>query len=70
MVVTVTPLMPWHADDLKAELKRGGAFRRFRRAVGDDFEPVWPERWGRERLEERRAEIGAASFARGTGAAR
>jgi predicted phage terminase large subunit-like protein len=56
---------PWHADDLNAELKRGGAFQLFRRAVGDDFEPVWPERWSRERLEERRAEIGAASFARG-----
>jgi predicted phage terminase large subunit-like protein len=56
---------PWHAQDLNAELKRGGAFRLLRRAVGPNLEPVWPERWSRERLAERRAEIGAASFARG-----
>jgi predicted phage terminase large subunit-like protein len=56
---------PWHAQDLNAELKRSGAFRLLRRAVGPNLEPVWPERWPREKLAERRAEIGAASFARG-----
>ncbi|MBX9582133.1 MAG: hypothetical protein K2X87_17650 [Gemmataceae bacterium] len=57
---------PWHADDLNARLKkRGGGWALFRRAVGDDLEPVWPAKWPREKLAERRAEVGAAAFARG-----
>ena len=40
---------PWHRDDLNAELKRAGTYPLFRRAVGDDLEPVWPERWPRKR---------------------
>ena len=56
---------PWHPHDLNAELKANPSFAVFRRAVGDDLTPVWPERWPRERLEERRAEVGSASFARG-----
>lgn len=56
---------PWHPDDLNARLKANPAFAVFRRAVGPDLEPVWPEKWPRERLAERKAEIGAASFARG-----
>jgi hypothetical protein len=56
---------PWHADDLNARLKRNPAYAVFRKAVGADLEPVWPEKWPRERLLARKAEIGAASFARG-----
>jgi hypothetical protein len=56
---------PWHADDLNARLKRNPAYVVFRRAIGPDLEPVWPEKWPRERLLARKAEIGAASFARG-----
>ena len=56
---------PWHAGDLNAELKRSSIYRHFSRAVGDDLEPIWPEKWPRERLAERRAEIGESSFARG-----
>src|SRR5262245_5999444 len=56
---------PWHRDDLNAELKRNGAFALFRRAVGDDLQPVWPERWPEAALAARRDEIGAVSFARG-----
>jgi predicted phage terminase large subunit-like protein len=55
---------PWHADDLNAHLKRNGEYALFRRAVGDDLSPVWPEKWPRERLEQRRREIGAVAFAR------
>jgi phage terminase large subunit-like protein len=55
---------PWHMDDLNGALKANPAYALFRRAVGDDLEPVWPEKWARDRLEERRAEIGAAAFAR------
>src|SRR5262245_10987679 len=55
---------PWHVDDLNGALKANPAYALFRRAVGDDLEPVWPEKWSRERLEERRREIGAAAFAR------
>src|SRR5207237_1279438 len=56
---------PWHADDLNAHLKRNPAFAHFRRAVGPDLEPVWPEKWPAEALAARRREIGAAAFARG-----
>lgn len=55
---------PWHRNDLNAELKKNESFALFRRAVGDNLEPVWPEKWPKERLEERRREIGAAAFAR------
>ncbi len=56
---------PWHIDDLNAELKRNGAYATMRRAVTGAMASPWPERWTRRLLEERRAEIGAASFARG-----
>jgi predicted phage terminase large subunit-like protein len=55
---------PWHRDDLNAELKKNGVYALFRRAVGDDLTPVWPEKWPRERLHARRDEIGPTSFAR------
>ena len=56
---------PWHADDLNSRLKRNSAFAVFRRAVGANLEPVWPQKWPTERLAERLREIGAPSFARG-----
>ena len=56
---------PWHRDDLNAELKANPSFAVFRRAVGEDLTPVWPERWPPAALAARRAEIGAVSFARG-----
>jgi phage terminase large subunit-like protein len=56
---------PWHADDLNARLKKSDAYPTFRKAIGEDFEPVWPEKWPAERLRARLAEIGTASFARG-----
>jgi predicted phage terminase large subunit-like protein len=55
---------PWHGDDLNSHLKQNLAYAHFRRAVGEDLEPVWPEKWPRERLVERRSEIGELSFAR------
>jgi predicted phage terminase large subunit-like protein len=55
---------PWHADDLNSQLKRNGEYALFRRAVGDDLTPIWPEKWPRERLEQRRREIGSVAFAR------
>ena len=55
---------PWHADDLNAHLKINAAYALFRRPVGDDLQPVWPEKWPSDRLAERRAEIGSLSFAR------
>jgi predicted phage terminase large subunit-like protein len=56
---------PWHRDDLNAELKRAGTYPLFRRAVTDDLDPVWPERWPRKALAARRAEVGPVAFARG-----
>ena len=56
---------PWHADDCNARLKKNGSYAHFRRAVGPDLEPAWPEKWPREKLAERKHEIGEAAFARG-----
>ncbi len=56
---------PWHPDDLNSQLKSNPSYAVFRRAVGPNLEPVWPEKWPSEKLAERRAEIGEASFARG-----
>ncbi|HET6572971.1 MAG TPA: hypothetical protein VFG68_05160, partial [Fimbriiglobus sp.] len=56
---------PWHTDDLNARLTANPAYAHFRRAVGPDLEPVWPEKWPTVRLAERLAEIGSAAFARG-----
>jgi predicted phage terminase large subunit-like protein len=55
---------PWHGDDLNSQLKKNRAYAHFRRAVGDDLQPVWPEKWPRERLVQRRQEIGELSFTR------
>src|SRR5205085_2320295 len=55
---------PWHRDDLNARLKENPMYALFRRAIGDDLQPIWPDNWPRERLAERQQEIGAISFAR------
>jgi predicted phage terminase large subunit-like protein len=55
---------PWHPDDLNSALKKNPAYQLFRRAVGDNLEPVWPEKWSRRRLEQRRQQIGSLAFAR------
>src|SRR5262249_10370435 len=55
---------PWHQDDLNAELKKNSSYPLFRRSVDENLTPVWPEKWPRERLQERRDEIGETSFAR------
>jgi len=56
---------PWHPEDLNAYLKRNSAYALFRRAVGPNMEPVWPEKWNRDALMERQIAIGTAAFARG-----
>jgi predicted phage terminase large subunit-like protein len=55
---------PWHGDDLSAVLKQSMVYAHFRRGIGPDLEPIWPEHWPRERLAARRDEIGEAAFAR------
>jgi predicted phage terminase large subunit-like protein len=56
---------PWHADDLNARLKKSPAFSVYRKPVGDDFTPVWPEKWPAANLRARKEAIGSSSFARG-----
>jgi predicted phage terminase large subunit-like protein len=56
---------PWHRDDLNAHLMPNSAFALLRRPIPDTLEPIWPEHWPRERLQQRQAEIGLAAFARG-----
>lgn len=56
---------PWHPEDLNMRLKKNSSFRLFRRAISENLDPVWPERWPAEKLAARREEIGTTSFARG-----
>ncbi|CAN5488501.1 hypothetical protein BH11PLA2_BH11PLA2_52190 [soil metagenome] len=56
---------PWHADDLNSRLKKNTAYSLFRQAITTNLDPIWPEHWSTQRLEQRRAEIGSAAFARG-----
>ena len=56
---------PWHPDDLNAHLKTNPGFALLRRAIGPDGESIWPEKWPREALLQRRDEIGEVGFARG-----
>lgn len=56
---------PWHEDDLNAHLKKNGCFSLFRRAIDEQFTPIWPEKWSREQLIQRQGEIGDAAFSRG-----
>jgi predicted phage terminase large subunit-like protein len=56
---------PWHRSDLNAELKKNPVYRLLSKPIGENLEPVWPERWPRERLAERLQAIGPSSFARG-----
>ena len=55
---------PWHEDDCTAHLLARGHFRVMRAAIGPNLEPVWPEKWPRERLAKRREQIGSREFDR------
>jgi phage terminase large subunit-like protein len=56
---------PWHPEDLNARLKANPAFALFRRAVGENLEPVWPQKWPPAALALRRTAVGETAFARG-----
>lgn len=56
---------PWHDADLTTRLMRHErGYVVFKRAVSDDLDGPWPERWPREALERRRGEITPGAFAR------
>lgn len=54
---------PWHEKDTTNRLK-GQGWPTIRKPV-INMVPVWPERWGRKQLEDRKAQIGSLAFARG-----
>jgi hypothetical protein len=56
---------PFHKQDLYADLKINPqyAYRRYR-ALDDEGNPLWPERYNKKRLKERREEIGPIRFSR------
>lgn len=53
---------PWHEDDICHNLD----WPELRFAI-EDMNPIWPERWSVEKLEEKKKEIGSIPFARGWG---
>lgn len=56
---------PFHSDDLYGDLEKNDEykFRRYQ-ALSEKGDPLWPERYSKERLEKRRAEIGSIRFTR------
>lgn len=55
---------PWHPEDCGNRLKREFNYPIFFRKTSPE-NPLWPERWNAEKLEEKKALIGARAFARG-----
>lgn len=54
----------WHEDDLTHHLIDRDSFHKVVYNVGEHFEPVWPERWTKERLMKRHEDIGDREFDR------
>jgi len=55
----------WHREDLLHALEASGEYLTMRdAAIKPNGEPLWPEQWPIERLEQRRREIGEVEFAR------
>jgi len=54
----------WQKDDLSHALMENPAYHVLFYAVGDELEAIWPEVWSRDRLQERRDEIGTIEFSR------
>ena len=56
---------PWHGEDLLHELESSGEYHVARDpALNETGDPLWPDAWPKERLEQRRREIGAVEFSR------
>lgn len=56
---------PWHTADLSHMLKQNPVYKIFSKAVGPHLEPVWPQKWPRQRLKAKLAEVGQREFDRG-----
>lgn len=56
---------PWHREDLLGHLQQSGEYHVIRTAAElPDGSPSWPEVWPRERLEQRRRELGLVEYRR------
>jgi predicted phage terminase large subunit-like protein len=54
---------PWHSSDYTTTLRKRGQWNWMRLPIVD-FAPVWPDKWGSERLRRQREEIGSIAYAR------
>jgi hypothetical protein len=55
----------WHEDDLTSELLEKESHEIGFYAINENFDPIWPEEWPRERLKNRRKETNSRAFDRG-----
>lgn len=55
---------PWHTADATHHLLERGGWHVLRYAIGDNFEPVWPDKWGPNELRARLKQIGQREFDR------
>lgn len=56
---------PYHYDDLSAEIQKNPKWKHIDNSIPSDLTPLWPDRYPREWLEDKRATIGSIAFARG-----
>ena len=55
---------PWHQDDLTAELRGNPEYKVVEYPINKQLDTIWPEKWTRESLLQRKREIGSREFAR------
>jgi hypothetical protein len=54
----------WHEDDMTSELMEGDAYRTSYYAIDEDMTPIWPAKWDRPALKQKKDEIGKRAFDR------
>jgi len=54
----------WTNNDLIAELEQKEKWKTLRQVIPTDFTPLWPQKWSREDLLQRYAEVGQQEFDR------
>jgi phage terminase large subunit-like protein len=55
---------PWHTADATHHLLERGGWHVLKYAIGENFDPVWPGKWGPKELQARLRQIGQREFDR------
>lgn len=55
---------PWHYDDATMRKSQSDSYALLHCGINANLDPIWPEKWGKEHLLKRKADIGSIAFAR------